>query len=87
VTGHAVDGVSFCIARGEVARLPLIAGDGVSCEYVEELTYLMRLEGDGYSSVEVIRNLVNMLEVQDIRVEEEAIEDIVKRVYLSGEVA
>ncbi len=77
----------FLKDRAQVARLPLIATDGISCERVDELTYLMRFEREQHSSAEVIRNLVNTLEVRDIIVEEEPIEDIVKRIYLSGEVA
>jgi len=77
----------FLKDRAQVARLPLIATDGISCERVDELTYLMRFDRDRHSSAEVIRNLVNTLEVRDILVEEEPIEDIVKRIYLSGEVA
>lgn len=73
--------------RAQVARLPLIATDGISCDRVDELTYLMRFDREQHSSAEVIRNLVNTLEVRDIIVEEEPIEDIVKRIYLSGEVA
>lgn len=76
----------FLKDRAQVARLPLIAADGISCERVDELTYLMRFERDRHSSAEVIRNLVNTLEVRDILVEEEPIEDIVKRIYLSGAV-
>jgi ABC-2 type transport system ATP-binding protein len=77
----------FLKDRSQVARLPLIASDGISCARVDELTYLMRFERDQHSSAEIIRNLVNTLEVRDILVEEEPIEDIVKRIYLSGEVA
>ena len=46
----------------------------------------MRFDRRRYSTAEVIRNLVNQLEVKDIFVEEEPIEDIVKRIYLSGAV-
>jgi ABC-2 type transport system ATP-binding protein len=77
----------FLKDRAQVGRLPLVATDGISCERVDELTYLMRFEPDPHSSAEVIRTLVNTLEVRDIIVEEEPIEDIVKRIYLSGEVA
>jgi len=69
-----------------VARLPLVTTNGISCEQVDELTYIMRFARDRYSTAEVIRNLVNTLEVQDIFVEEEPIENIVKRIYLKGEV-
>jgi ABC-2 type transport system ATP-binding protein len=77
----------FLKDRAQVARLPLVTSDGIFLERVDELTYLMRFDREQHSSAEVIRNLVNTLEVRDILVEEEPIEDIVKRIYLSGEVA
>jgi ABC-type uncharacterized transport system ATPase subunit len=48
---------------------------------------LIRFDREQHSTAEVIRQLVNTLEVRDIFVEEEPIEEIVKRIYLSGEVA
>jgi ABC-2 type transport system ATP-binding protein len=72
--------------RAQVAKLAAIAADGISCERMDELTYFMRFDRNQHSSAEVIRNLVNTLEVRDIIVEEEPIEDIVKRIYLSGAV-
>jgi ABC-2 type transport system ATP-binding protein len=77
----------FLKDRSQIARLAQITSNGIACERVDELTYLMRFERDEHSTAEVIRNLVNQLEVRDIFVEEEPIEDIVKRIYLSGEVS
>jgi ABC-2 type transport system ATP-binding protein len=77
----------FLKDRAQVARLGEITTDGIFLERVDELTYLMRFDREQHSSAEVIRNLVNTLEVRDILVEEEPIEDIVKRIYLSGVVA
>jgi ABC-2 type transport system ATP-binding protein len=71
--------------RSQTGRLPLVATNGIACERVDELTYVMRFDRQQHSSAEVIRNLVNTLQVTDIFVEEEPIEDIVKRIYLSGE--
>jgi ABC-2 type transport system ATP-binding protein len=71
--------------RSQAPRLPLVATNGLACERVDELTYIMRFDRRQHSSAEVIRNLVNTLQVTDIFVEEEPIEDIVKRIYLSGE--
>jgi ABC-2 type transport system ATP-binding protein len=71
--------------RSQLAKLPRFAGNGIACERVDDLTYVMRFERSQHSSAEVIRHLVNSLEVSDIFVEEEPIEDIVKRIYLSGE--
>ena len=76
----------FLKDRSQVPRLSLVATDGIACERVDELTYVMRFDRKRHSTAEVIRNLVNTLEVQDIFVEEEPIEDIVKRIYLSHEV-
>src|SRR5208337_5088330 len=76
----------FLKDRSQIARLTQITSNGIACERVDELTYLMRFERDEHSTAEVIRNLVNQLQVRDIFVEEEPIEDIVKRIYLSGEV-
>ena len=76
----------FLKDRSQIEPLARIAADGIVCERVDELTYLMRFEPDQHSTAEVIRTLVNQLEVRDILVEEEPIEDIVKRIYLSGEV-
>ncbi len=77
----------FLKDRTQAVKLAEISADGISCERVDELTYFMRFDRNQHSSAEVIRNLVNTLEVRDIIVEEEPIEDIVKRIYLSGEVA
>ena len=76
----------FLKDRSQTARLAQITSNGIACERVDELTYLMRFDRDEHSTAEVIRNLVNQLQVRDIFVEEEPIEDIVKRIYLSGEV-
>lgn len=72
--------------RAQVTKLAAITSDGMTCERVDELTYFLRFDRHQHSSAEVIRSLVNTLEVRDILVEEEPIEDIVKRIYLSGEV-
>ncbi|HET7101524.1 MAG TPA: ATP-binding cassette domain-containing protein, partial [Terriglobia bacterium] len=68
--------------RAQAATVDQIATDGILCERIDELTYLMRFDRDRYSNAEIIRNIVNTLEVSDILVEEEPIEDIVKRIYL-----
>ncbi|HKS96143.1 MAG TPA: ATP-binding cassette domain-containing protein [Terriglobia bacterium] len=76
----------FLKDRSQVARLNQIATNGLSCERVDELTYVLRFDRAQHSSAEVIRQIVTELEVRDIFIEEEPIEDVVKRIYLSGEV-
>jgi viologen exporter family transport system ATP-binding protein len=77
----------FLKDRAQAALLTQMTTDGISCERVDDVTYLMRFDREKHSSAEVIRDLVNRLAVRDIFIEEEPIEDIVKRIYLSGEVA
>jgi ABC-2 type transport system ATP-binding protein len=77
----------FLKDRSQVPRLAQIETDGITCERVDELTYLIRFDREHHSSADVIRQIVNNLEVRDLLVEEEPIEEIVKRIYLSGEVA
>ena len=77
----------FLKDRSQVPRLAQVQTDGITCERVDELTYFIRFEPEQHSSADVIRRIVNTLQVRDIFVEEEPIEDIVKRIYLSGEVA
>jgi ABC-2 type transport system ATP-binding protein len=72
--------------RTQVARLAQIQLHGIACEPVDELTYLIRFDPARHSTADVIRQIVNNLQVSDLLVEEEPIEEIVKRIYLSGEV-
>jgi ABC-2 type transport system ATP-binding protein len=77
----------FLKDRTQVPRLAKIETDGIVCQPVDELTYFIRFDREKHSSADVIREIVNNLEVRDLLVEEEPIEEIVKRIYLSGEVA
>jgi len=76
----------FLKDRSQVPHLAEVQGDGITCDRVDELTYLLRFDPEQHSTAEVIRQIVNTLQVRDIFVEEEPIEEIVKRIYLSGEV-
>jgi ABC-2 type transport system ATP-binding protein len=74
----------FLKDRSQLSKLQQIAGEGVNLQRLDDLTYLMRFDRSRYSTAEVIRNLVNQLEVKDIFIEEEPIEEIVKRIYTRG---
>ena len=76
----------FLKERSQIPRLAEVTSNGLALERVDELTYIMRFDRDEHSSAEVIRTLVTRLEVRDLLIEEEPIEEIVKRIYLSGEV-
>jgi len=66
--------------------LAQIQTNGIVCQPVDPLTYVIRFDREHHSTADVIRQIVNNLQVSDVLVEEEPIEEIVKRIYLSGEV-
>lgn len=76
----------FLKDRTQVPLLAQIEAAGIACQQVDELTYSIRFRRDQHSTADVIREIVNTLEVRDVLVEEEPIEEIVKRIYLRGEV-
>jgi ABC-2 type transport system ATP-binding protein len=76
----------FLKDRSQIPHLARIETEGVACQRIDELTYLIRFDPEHHSSADVIRQIVNTLQVRDLLVEEEPIEEIVKRIYLSGEV-
>ncbi len=51
-------------------------------EPVNELTHRLRFPRDAWSTPEIIRQVVNAVEVRDIAIEEQSIEGVVKRIYL-----
>ena len=58
--------------------------DNVALQLVDDLTLLASFNREEYASGEVIRRIVAQLEVRDIVIEEESIEDIVRRIYTGG---
>ena len=55
--------------------------EGVSVERIDELHCRLSFDRDDYASGEIIRRVVAAAEVRDIVIEEESIDDIVRRVY------
>jgi ABC-2 type transport system ATP-binding protein len=58
--------------------------NGVAWERLDELTYRIRYDREQISSAEMIRKIVNEVPVQDIYIEAEPIEEIVKTIYSRG---
>ena len=55
--------------------------DGLKLERVDELTYLIRFDRSQVSTAELIRQILASVEVRDLLIEDEPIEEIVKRIY------
>ena len=75
----------FLKGREQATRVDELSTDGVECKRLDELTYLLRYDCRKHSSGDIIRNIVTRLEVRDLIVEEESIEDLVKRIYTEGQ--
>jgi ABC-type uncharacterized transport system ATPase subunit len=61
--------------------------ENVALESLDELTLQASFDRADYSTGEVIRDVVAHVEVRDIVIEEESIEDIVRRIYTGGATA
>ena len=71
--------------RDQALRLQSMGLPGVTCDKVDDLNYRLRFPREDRSAADVIRHVVNAVEVRDIVIEEQSIEEVVKRIYL-GEV-
>ncbi|HJY86466.1 MAG TPA: ATP-binding cassette domain-containing protein [Candidatus Acidoferrales bacterium] len=56
-------------------------GDTLRLEPVDELTYRIRFDRSRISTAELIRQILATVEVRDLLIEDEPIEEIVKRIY------
>jgi len=70
--------------RDQASRLQGLRLRGVACEAIDELNFTLRFRRDEWSPADVIRDVVNTVEVRDIVIEEQSIEDVVKRVYMGA---
>ncbi|HEV3255045.1 MAG TPA: ATP-binding cassette domain-containing protein [Candidatus Acidoferrales bacterium] len=65
----------------QVAGVQGFARDGLLLERVDELTYRIRFDRTRVSTADLIRQLLGAVEVRDLLIEDEPIEEIVKRIY------
>jgi ABC-2 type transport system ATP-binding protein len=67
--------------REQAAGIKVIARDGLNIEQVDELTYRIRFDPAQVSTSDLIRQILSTVEVRDLLIEDEPIEEIVKRIY------
>jgi ABC-2 type transport system ATP-binding protein len=70
--------------RENARRFEQLDLTGIRREKLGDLTYLLSFGRDDRPTAEVIRQVVNAAEVLDIAIEEQSIEEVVKRIYLGG---
>ena len=67
--------------RAQAAGIALFCRDGLEAEQVDELTYRIRFDRLKVSTADLIRQILSTVEVRDLLIEDEPIEEIVKRIY------
>mgnify|MGYP001036218859 CR=1 FL=1 len=67
--------------RAQALRFEGLEVEGTRREKLGELTYRLAFDRDQRSSAEVIRQVINAVEVLDIAIEEQSIEEVVKQIY------
>ena len=72
----------FVRDREQAFRLEQFAIDGVEQERLDDLSFRFRFRREQWSTADVIRRVVNAVEVRDIAIEEQSIDDVVRRIYL-----
>jgi ABC-2 type transport system ATP-binding protein len=68
--------------RDQLPALAALSIPDVTTAAIDELTHRLRFPRDAWSTPEIIRQVVNAVEVRDISIEEQSIEEVVKRIYL-----
>jgi ABC-2 type transport system ATP-binding protein len=67
--------------RTHAAGLEAFSRDGLEVDQVDELTYRIRFDRVKVSTSDLIRQVLAAIEVRDLLIEDEPIEEIIKRIY------
>jgi ABC-2 type transport system ATP-binding protein len=67
--------------RAQAGGMAAFCRDGLEAEQVDELTYRIRFDRVKVSTSDLIRQILANVEVRDLLIEDEPIEEIVKRIY------
>ncbi len=67
--------------KDQAAALEALALNSIDRERVDELTYRLSFDREQHTAGEVIRQIVAAVDVRDIFIQEEPIEEIVRRIY------
>lgn len=65
----------------QLASVHSFARDGMELEQVDQLTYRIRFDRTKLATADLIRQILNTVEVRDLLIEDEPIEEVVKRIY------
>ena len=74
--------IKFVVKESEqAARLGALESNGLALERVDELTHRIRFDRTAVSTDDLIRRILAAVEVRDLLIEDESIEEVVKRIY------
>jgi ABC-2 type transport system ATP-binding protein len=67
--------------KEQVAILAGLEQEGLDVEMVDELTFRIRFDRTQISTADLMRRILSSVEVRDLLIEDEPIEEIIKRIY------
>jgi ABC-2 type transport system ATP-binding protein len=67
--------------RAQINYIGTFSRDGLELEQVDELTYRIRFDRIKIATADLIRQILSAVEVRDLLIEDEPIEEIIKRIY------
>jgi ABC-2 type transport system ATP-binding protein len=67
--------------REQITGIGGFSRDGLELEQVDELTYRIRFDRMKIATADLIRQILSTVEVRDLLIEDEPIEEIIKRIY------
>ncbi len=65
----------------QLAGVSAFVRDGMELEQVDQLTFRIRFDRTRLATADLIRQILNTVEVRDLLIEDEPIEEVVKRIY------
>ncbi len=67
--------------HAQLASLSALERDGLKLERVDGLTFRIRFDRARISTADLVRQILGLAEVHDLLIEDEPIEEIIKRIY------
>jgi ABC-2 type transport system ATP-binding protein len=67
--------------REQTGRVGMFSRDGLELEQVDELTYRIRFDRVKIATADLVRQVLASVQVRDLLIEDEPIEEIIKRIY------
>ena len=67
--------------REQTSRVGMFSRDGLELEQVDELTYRIRFDRVKIATADLVRQVLASVQVRDLLIEDEPIEEIIKRIY------